>query len=175
MIILCGFLISAGCQTNSETAESPLDIVPNPGDPPLSTPQPGSPTNSRIITSPTFDRFDTTATKMPERVPPTDAFPPITGEVPGELLDSILKDLSERTGIPREMIVIIEDQAVLWNDGSLGCAKPGEFYTQALVNGYRVILEINGETYDYRASDRGYFFLCEGRFRPTPPTGTPSS
>jgi hypothetical protein len=29
----------------------------------------------------------------------------------------------------------------VWNDGSLGCPEPGMMYTQALVNGYWLIIE----------------------------------
>jgi hypothetical protein len=123
----------------------------------------------------TPDRFDQPVTELPERVPPTETVSSMTGEVPGELLKKIIADLAERTGVAPDRILVIQGQAIIWNDGSLGCAMPGEFYTQAQVNGYWVILEIDGKQYDYRATDRGYFFLCEGRFRPTPPTGTPSS
>jgi hypothetical protein len=35
-------------------------------------------------------------------------------------------------------------------------------YTQALVDGYWVVLAVGEQEYDYRASDTGYFFLCEG-------------
>ena len=100
---------------------------------------------------------------MPERIPPTKKTTPITGEAPRGLLDSIVKDLAERTGATFENITVIQDQAIVWNDGSLGCAQPGEFYTQVTVNGYWVILEIDRKQYDYRATDRGYYFLCEGR------------
>ncbi len=33
---------------------------------------------------------------------------------------------------------------------------------QAPVQGYWVVLEVGGESYDYRAADTGYFALCEG-------------
>jgi hypothetical protein len=33
-------------------------------------------------------------------------------------------------------------------------------YTQALVPGYRVILEAGGTQYDYHAGNRGSFVLC---------------
>ena len=53
-------------------------------------------------------------------------------------------------------------EAVTWNDGSLGCAKPGEMYTQALVDGFRVVVEVNGREYDYRVPRDGEPRLCEG-------------
>lgn len=123
----------------------------------------------------TPDRTDIIMTKMPERVPPTEVISPITGEVPAELLDTILKDLSERIHVTREGIIVIQDQSIVWNDGSLGCPQPGVFYTQAQVNGYWVILEAEGKRYDYRVADRGYFFLCNNGFLPIPPRSTPGS
>ena len=66
-----------------------------------------------------------------------------------------------RTGADREAINVLRDEAVVWRDGSLGCPKPGMMYTQALVEGYWVVLEHDGKTYDYRAGNRGYFVLCD--------------
>ena len=103
-----------------------------------------------------------------ERVPPTqDA--PVVGEVPTGLLNEIIADLSERLEISAKEITVVRAEEIVWNDGSLGCPKPGEFYTQALVNGYHVILRVDSQDYDYRASQRGTFFLCEHAIDLTPP------
>ena len=48
-----------------------------------------------------------------------------------------------------------------WSDGSLGCPEPGMMYTQALVDGYQVIVEANGTQLDYRGSGPGQFRVCE--------------
>jgi hypothetical protein len=88
---------------------------------------------------------------------------PVSGEVPEEIMDQIIADLVERTGADREVIQVIRSEARVWNDGSLGCPKPGEFYIQMLINGYWVVLKVEGTSYDYRVSDKGYFTLCEGR------------
>ena len=41
----------------------------------------------------------------------------------------------------------------------------------ALVPGYRIVLRMGDETFDFHASERGYFFLCEGGLaeEPLPP------
>lgn len=137
---------------------------------PLTTLIPAQPTHE--IATP--DRINITMTTLPERVPPTERVSPVTGEVPSELLNEIQTDLAKRNGVSLEKIAVIQAQATIWNDGSLGCAKPGEFYTQARVNGYWVILEVGNQKYDYRVADTGYFFLCEGDFPPNPPS-TPNS
>ena len=87
---------------------------------------------------------------------------PLTGEVPQELLDAVIEDLLGRIDASREAVVVDQAGAVTWRDGSLGCPQPGMMYSMALVPGYRIILRVGEQTYDYHASDGGYFFLCEG-------------
>lgn len=91
---------------------------------------------------------------------------PITGEVPDDLLELILADAAERTTTPVDELVIVRSEQVVWPDGSLGCPEPGTFYTQAIVDGYRVEVEGGGTTLDYRASNNGSFKLCPGLRRP---------
>lgn len=167
LITLFLLIINTGCQLNPIEAESTIDVN-------------SSPTVTRLpdlktqaINTP--GRMDETLTKIPERVPPTEIITPVTGEVPTELLSSILKDLSKRTGTAIEKIYVIQAQAIVWNDGSLGCPQPGVMYTQALVNGYRVILEVGVQKYDYHAADNGYYFLCESGLPLISPPGTPNS
>lgn len=92
-------------------------------------------------------------------------FNPGEGEVPAKLLDEIIADLAGNKGVDLQSIQVIRAEAVVWNDGSLGCPKPGEFYIQMLLDGYWVVLQVEGVYYDYRVSDDGYFFICEGKGR----------
>jgi hypothetical protein len=85
----------------------------------------------------------------------------VIGEVPQALLDEIIADLAERAGVERAAVQVVRAEQVVWPDGSLGCPQPGMVYTQALVNGYHVVLEHGGKSYDYRATASGSFFLCE--------------
>ena len=96
---------------------------------------------------------------------------PLTGEVPQDLLGAVIDDLLERLEVGREAIAVEEAGAVVWRDGSLGCPQPGMMYTQALVPGYQIILRVGEQTFDYHASERGYFVLCEGGLaqEPLPP------
>jgi hypothetical protein len=99
-----------------------------------------------------------------ETVPPTDE--PVIGEVPAELLASIVADAAERTGVDPDAVDVISAEAVTWNDGSLGCPEPGASYTMALVDGYHLILRVADEELDYRTSANGGFRLCENGGRP---------
>jgi hypothetical protein len=91
---------------------------------------------------------------------------PVTGEVPADLLGGILADAIDRTGVPESEIEIARAEEMTWPDGALGCPEPGQVYTQALVDGFQVVVEAAGERLDYRATANGSFRLCEGGGRP---------
>ena len=80
--------------------------------------------------------------------------------VPQEILEPILKEAAALANITREQLVILRAEPVVWNDGSLGCPEPGMMYTQALVNGYWVVIDAAGEKYDFRVGRGGSFRLC---------------
>ncbi len=62
---------------------------------------------------------------------------------------------------------MVRAESAVWNDGALGCPEPGMMYTQALVNGYWVVIDAAGQNYDFRVDSRGNFRLCgPGQGRP---------
>lgn len=85
----------------------------------------------------------------------------MTGEVPDGILANIVADAAGLTGVDAEEISVVRGESVTWNDGSLGCPEPGMLYTQALVDGYHVVLDAEGEQLDYRVGSGGGFRLCE--------------
>lgn len=99
-------------------------------------------------------------------VPPTTA--PITGEAPAGTVEAARTDLATRVGADAAAsAAVVRSEAVTWPDGSLGCPVPGEMYVQVETPGYRIVLDVAGTEYDYRASDAGFVRLCE--------TGRPTS
>ena len=80
-------------------------------------------------------------------------------EVPDARWDAIVADLASRgvTGEPE----LVSAESVSWPNGALGCPKPGMAYTQALVDGMRVVVEVDGATYDYRFGRGDAPVLCE--------------
>src|SRR4030095_11403466 len=85
---------------------------------------------------------------------------PVQGKVPQGILDPILKEAAALAKVAPEQLVIVRAEPAVWNDGSLGCAQRGNMYTQALFNGYWVIIKAREQTYDFRADSRGSFILC---------------
>ena len=96
-----------------------------------------------------------------------------TARVPEELLKAIVQDLAARTGTDPASIDVVQAEAVVWSDGSLGCPRPGLMYTQALEEGYRVVLRAAGQEFDYHAAQSGHFFLCGGH--PLRPSAVPGA
>lgn len=106
---------------------------------------------------------------LPERVGKLPATPPSAAGVPAALLDRVKADLSGRTGAATAQIEVHRAQPAVWRDGALGCPEPGQHYTQALVEGYWIVLRHDGKTYDYRVGSHGYFKLCAGHGQPPQP------
>jgi hypothetical protein len=81
--------------------------------------------------------------------------------IPDAVWAAILGDLERQIGRSSDPDVV-SAEAMTWNDGSLGCPEAGQAYTQALVDGYQVVLEVDGERYDYRVGSGASVKLCDG-------------
>lgn len=84
-------------------------------------------------------------------------------EVPEDVWAAVIDALETQVDgtVDAAAAELVSVEAVTWNDGSLGCPKPGEVYTQALVDGFRVVVELDGEEFDYRVPLDGEPRLCE--------------
>lgn len=82
-------------------------------------------------------------------------------EAGGTAQDAAIADLAQRLGVAPEEVTVAFTEAVTWRDGSLGCSETGMMYTQALVEGSRIVLEAEGQRYEYHAGGNRAPFLCE--------------
>jgi hypothetical protein len=89
--------------------------------------------------------------------PPAGSLDPIVAA----LVDPVVADAATRLAVDPAAVTLVSIDAVTWNDGSLGCPKPGEMYTQALVDGHRIVVAAAGATLDYRVTGPGAFRICE--------------
>jgi hypothetical protein len=69
-------------------------------------------------------------------------------------------DLARRLGVDPDELEVVSVEEVTWPDGSLGCPEPGMSYTEALVEGSKVVLGHDGRVYVYHAGDDDQPFLC---------------
>jgi hypothetical protein len=97
--------------------------------------------------------------------------------VPAEArIAAAIADLARHLQIEPESIELVDVRGVQWPDGSLGCPREGELYTQAIVDGSQVILQVDGRMYDYRTDDEENVKLCpsedkDGGYDFVPPPG----
>ena len=87
---------------------------------------------------------------------------PAEGAVPDEILQKAITDAAQQAGVDPSAVTVVSAEATTWNSGALGCPEPGKVYTQALVPGYKIVLEAGGKTLNYHASETGSVKLCEG-------------
>jgi hypothetical protein len=76
-------------------------------------------------------------------------------EPPNSVIAAARQDLSRKTNISVNRLQIQAAQPQTWPDGCLGLAKPGELCTQALVQGWRIILTDKQKTWVYRTDSSG--------------------
>lgn len=77
------------------------------------------------------------------------------GSLPPSVEKAIREDLSRRTGLGKEQFRIKEVSRKTWPDGCLGLGSSNELCTQALVEGWRVVMENKGKTWVYRTDEGG--------------------
>jgi hypothetical protein len=92
------------------------------------------------------------------------------------LVAPAIADLAGRLGVSPGDIEVVSAEEVTWPDGSLGCPEPGMSYTQALVNGAKVVLRYEDRVYVYHAGADAKPFLCpsddkDGGHDMVPPPG----
>jgi len=137
-------LLLAGCALAPVTG-----VAPSNGVSPLVTPTTVPQSDTTPIASPiaSTDGAETPASAVGEEQPVTSATVATAG-IPGDILNSVLDDAAQQLGVATDTLVVTKAEAVTWPDGSLGCPEPGMFYTQALVDGYWIVVETASESLD---------------------------
>lgn len=138
-----------------------------------------APTGGEPSTEPTDEPTSTfsapprTATPIPK---PTNEQPSPSTTVPGDQAESqqakdAVSDLTQAEGAQASDVTVLRDEAVTWPDGAMGCPQPGMVYTQALVEGHYVQLELDGKTYHYTGGQQGKLKRCDKPQVPQGPDG----
>lgn len=82
-----------------------------------------------------------------------------------------VEDLAEREDVATDAVVVGALEEVTWPNGAIGCPQDGMSYTQALVDGTRLILQIDGVEYAYHGEGDGPLSYCAN---PTDPVSAES-
>ena len=70
------------------------------------------------------------------------------------------QDLAERMAVDPDLVKLSSAQAVTWRSGALGCPGPGKMYTDALVPGTAIYLQVENVIHAYHAKFAGEPFYC---------------
>ena len=110
-------------------------------------------------------RADLSPTESPDTTeqPPAESTAPEPQATPESMA---VDDLASRLGLTADVVTVVLTEDVIWPDGSLGCPEPGMAYTQALVDGFRIVLEAGGEEYHYHAAIGSEPFYCPNPSQP---------
>ena len=77
-----------------------------------------------------------------------------------KFVDLAKNDLVKTLSIDSAQIDLVETQEIIWPNAALGCPKPGVFYTQGTVPGYRIRLSVAGAEYIYHIDLDGRVLQC---------------
>jgi hypothetical protein len=72
-----------------------------------------------------------------------------------EVIDAVRQDLSNRTNLGRDRFELVKASQETWPNGCLGLANSDEMCTQALVEGWQIVMESGDRTWVYRTDSRG--------------------
>lgn len=82
------------------------------------------------------------------------------GLAPDELLSRVRTDAAAQAGVDVERVQVGEVVEVTWGDSSLGCPQPDMFYAQVITPGYRIVVQIDGQTREYHTNSSSRFVRC---------------
>ena len=78
-------------------------------------------------------------------------------------------DLAQRLGVVTDEIEICSITEVEWNDTSLGCPQDNMGYAQIITPGFTILLDVNGQTYEYHTDQNQKVVLYTDFVKTTPP------
>lgn len=127
----------------AETAGRP---VPTPTDLPVEIEEPSSPLSPA------------SPVEEPTMMPGIQEVEPLPGSE--EALAAATADLVEQSGVPAGEIKLVSMEEQQWSDASLGCPQEGYMYAQVITPGYLIVLEAQGQSYEYHTDKQANVVLC---------------
>jgi hypothetical protein len=96
-----------------------------------------------------------TATPTPTQTPTATPNPETVA------LNAAVAHLAALTGLPSSEIHLVSLEAVVWPNTQLGCSPDGVVGAPVMTPGYRIILEAQGQQYEYHTDRNGRVVLCD--------------
>ena len=78
--------------------------------------------------------------------------------------DAVVGAAASHLGVGRDQLRVEQAEARQWGDSSLGCPRPGEFYSQVVTPGFLFVIGApGGKQLEYHTDTRGTTVLCQER------------
>lgn len=81
-------------------------------------------------------------------------------DLPASVVDPVVAEIARLANVPIDQVIVKSAEAVTFPDGGLGCPVPGMVYIQVLVDGFKIVAEAGGTTYDFRGTGPDRFRRC---------------
>jgi uncharacterized protein (TIGR00251 family) len=78
----------------------------------------------------------------------------LTDPIVEEFIAEAKAELAEELGIDEAEIALVRSEAMDWQDTSLGCARSGQTYDPIITPGYRIILAVGENRYEYHTDQQ---------------------
>lgn len=91
---------------------------------------------------------------------------PVPAEPAGDDVGRAIAHVRLLVDDPRADVELVVAEEVTWRDGAIGCPEPGMVYTQALVDGSRVVVRHEGVDYAYHRGGSRDLFWCPTAIMP---------
>ena len=75
--------------------------------------------------------------------------------VPPKVVKAVIADLSQQQNLPPEKLKVTKYSRESWSDGCLGLPQPEEICSQAIVEGWRVVVSDGSQKWIYRTDNSG--------------------
>jgi hypothetical protein len=141
------FMLLAACASPAETqlpTDAPADTIQAPSETPVPLP---SATQPELSTTPV-------PTHIPVDVPPAQR--------------AAVQALADALGVAINQVKVVSAEAVDWPNGCLGVQRMGVMCTQQIVPGFRIILEADGQQYEYHTNSSGSQIVPASDQQPIP-------
>jgi len=113
------------------------------------TEEPSSPGETSYPSEPSYPDEQPSSTHIPVDLPPAQR--------------AAMNALMEQLSLPADKIKLVSTEAVTWPNGCLGIVRMGVMCTQNEVPGFKIILEANGQQYEFHTNQDGSIvMLAEG-------------
>ncbi len=160
LTVLVFALILAGCGGSSDSKE------PQEAAPPTQEPTPTATATVSPLPTPGEQPLQVSPlpTEAAESTSGSRGVKPVNVSDPEQrIVERAIERLAQLLDIDPSEIKVVSVEAVEWRSSALGCPQPGRMYAQVITPGYKIVLEAQGEEYEFHTDSRpeGSMVLCQ--------------